>query len=282
MFSVLNPGVIGVTAPDLDSALHAAQFGGFDGVELSGRLIADLVEKDGAEAVKGRFEAADKVAGAFGLPINWRAEDLDAELKALEPVAKACAAIGCTRTFTWIMPVSNDLEFEANYAYHRDRLSKVAKVLADHGCRFGLEFIGPKTIRNTGKHLFLYQVGPMLELAKETGPNVGLMLDCWHWHTSEGIIADLEALTDADIVDVHVNDAPKGVDRDELIDSVRSVPAATGVIDSEGFMKALKKVGYTGPITPEPFTSELAGLASDEERLKVVGEGVRKLFAFIQ
>jgi len=282
MYSALNAGVIGVSAPDLDSALKAAEVGGFDGLEVNGREIADLVEKDGADAVREKFLAAHKIPAAFGLTANWRAEEMDAELKTLDRVAKACAAIGADRTFTWIMPASNDLTFDQNYAYHKERLAPVAKVLADNGCQFGLEFIGPKTVRDKGKYPFIYQVGPMLELAKEVGPNVGLMLDCWHWHTSGGVVADIEKLTNRDVVDVHVNDAPLGVDRDELIDSVRSVPASTGVIDSEGFMKVLKKIGYAGPITPEPFTSELAGLASDEERLRVVSEGVRKLFSFIE
>ena len=282
MYSVLNPGVIGVSAPDLDSMLAAAELGGFDGVELRGKETADLVDRIGVEAVKDKFIQASKIPAAFGLTANWRADDLEPELKELDRVAKACAAVGAVRTFTWIIPSSDERTYDENYAYHVERLTPVAKALADNGCSFGLEFLGPKTIRDRGKHLFIYQVGPMLELAKAVGPNVGLMLDCWHWYTSGGTVADLEKLTDPDVVDVHINDAPKGIDRDAQIDSVRSVPGATGVIDSEGFMKALKKIGYTGPVTPEPFTSELAGLPSDEERLRVISEGVKKLFSYIQ
>ncbi len=279
MYSLLNPGVIGVTAPDLDSAIAAAKFGGFDGVEVNGKEIAD----SDLGRIKDRLAKAGMKAGAFGLPTDWRAseEELTSSLPDLGRIARACASIGCTRTFTWIMPCSNDREYAENRRFHIGRLTPVARVLEDAGCAFGLEFIGPKTLRDSQRFPFIYQMGPMLEMAREIGPNVGLMLDCWHWYTSGATIADIEMLDAGDVVDVHVNDAPKGVDRDAQIDSIRSVPASTGVIDSQGFMRALQKIGYDGPITPEPFTSELAGLDSDEDRLNVVGEGMRRLFSFV-
>jgi sugar phosphate isomerase/epimerase len=284
MYATLSPGAIGVTAPDLDATIQAANIGGFPAIEVDAREIARLSADRGTAYVHDKLAVAGLKAVAFGLTVDWRKplDDSGSQLAELAEVAQACSAIGCTRTFTWITPVSNDREYADNRMFHVTQLAPVARVLADQGCSFGLEFIGPKTIRDTGRYVFIYEMGPMLELAKEVGPNVGLMLDCWHWHTSGGTVADIEAITAHDIIDVHVNDAPAGVPRDQLQDSIRSVPGATGVIDIGGFLNALKRIGYDGPLTPEPFASELAGLGSDEERLRVVGEGMRKIMALIE
>jgi len=278
MFATLSPGAIGVSAPDLDSAIAAAKQGGFQGVEVNGAGIADLVDATGVEAVRAKFTSAGVRPAAFGLPVDWRSADADALAK-LDRIAAACSEIGCVRSCTFIMPCSDELELDENRRFHVARLSPVARVLAEHGCSLGLEFIGPKTLRDSRRYPFIYQMGPMLEMGREIGPNVGLLWDAWHWYTSGGTVEELERLEARDIVYVHVNDAPAGIDRDAQIDNVRRLPASTGVIDSRGFMRALKKIGYDGPVTPEPFYKELADLPSDADRLRLVGESMRKLFS---
>jgi len=44
------------------------------------------------------------------------------------------------------------------------------------------------------------------------------------------------------------------------VDSVRALPGETGVIDIAGFLQALHAIGYSGPVTPEPFKKELGGM----------------------
>lgn len=53
------------------------------------------------------------------------------------------------------------------------------------------------------------------------GPNAGLLLDSWHWHTSLGTVDELRALTNDQVVYVHVNDAPPGIPVEEQYDYVR-------------------------------------------------------------
>jgi sugar phosphate isomerase/epimerase len=101
-------------------------------------------------------------------------------------------------------------------------------------------------------------------LAAAIGPNVGLLLDCWHWYTAVGAPADIRGLRAEDIVYVHVNDAPAGVAVEDQLDQVRRLPGATGVIDIAGFLAALGAIGYDGPVTPEPFDTSLAALPPDQ------------------
>ncbi|NQT51672.1 sugar phosphate isomerase/epimerase, partial [bacterium] len=104
----------------------------------------------------------------------------------------------------------------------------------------------------------------MLALADAIGTgNVGLLLDCWHWYTSEGTTADILALRPEQVVYVHVSDAPAGVPLDEHIDNQRAMPGATGVIDIAAFLGSLAKIGFDGPVTAEPFSQELNAMEND-------------------
>jgi sugar phosphate isomerase/epimerase len=103
----------------------------------------------------------------------------------------------------------------------------------------------------------------MMQLAADLGTgNVGLLLDAWHLYTSGDSLAVLDTLTAAAIVSVHINDAPAGIPVDELTDTVRCLPLETGVIDLVGFMRKLAGLGYTGPVTTEPFNQRINALAA--------------------
>lgn len=272
MYKALSPGAVGVSAASLDDALAAAKTGGFDGVEINPSEIASLVEAQGKSAIAAKFTDAGSKPAAFGLPIEWRGseEAWRAGLNDLPRLAEAAAAIGATRTMTWIMPCSDDRPFEENKEFHVTRFAPVAKILADHGLSLGLEFIGPKTLRETQKFPFIHIMEDMLALGREIGPNVGLLLDSYHWYTSHGTTGQLEALTPAQVVVVHVNDAPLGVAVDEQMDGVRDLPGATGVIDIAGFLSALQSIGCDAPVIPEPFV-DLSALPSDIARLQRIG-----------
>ncbi len=272
MYKAVSPGAIGVSVATLDDALTAAKTGGFDGVEISPFEIADLIEASDTHPVRAKFADAGITPAGFGLPLEWRgAEDAwRAGLNDLPRLAEAAAAVGATRTMTWIMPCSDDRPFEENRDFHVTRFTPVAKILADHGLSLGLEFIGPKTLRETQQFPFIHTMEDMLALGRDIGPNVGLLLDSYHWYTSHGTVEQLRALTPAEVVVVHVNDAPSGVAVDDQLDGVRDLPGATGVIDIAGFLQSLQSIGYDGPVIPEPFVN-LSNLPSDAARLQRVG-----------
>jgi sugar phosphate isomerase/epimerase len=280
MFKTLSPGAVGVKFASLQDAILGAHRHGFQGLEISIAEIADLVDQQGAPAVLDLFKQSNVIPAAWGLPVDWRTTDanFDKSLAAFPRLAKAAQAIGCARTFTWIMPCSNERSYDDNRAFHVARFKPIAKILADHGCSVGLEFIGPKTLRDSQKYPFIHTMKDMLAMAADIAPNVGLLLDCWHWYTSHGTLADLRALTPRQVVYVHVNDAPKGLDIDQQLDNVRDLPGATGVIDIAGFLQALKQIGYAGPVTPEPFQKNLAILPNDDARLQTVAASMNRIF----
>jgi sugar phosphate isomerase/epimerase len=276
MYKALNPGVVGVSAPTLDDVIEAAERCLFHAVEVNPVEVAAIPTVD----VIQKLEAAKMRAAAWGLPGPWRGTDEDhaGVIASLPKLAESCAAVGCNRVYTWITPASDDLTFEENWDWHVARLKPLAEILDQHGCRLGLEYVGPKTSRASKKHEFVYNMEGMLKLAAAVGPNVGLMLDAWHWYTANETADQLRALSPNAVVHVHVNDAPKGLERDEQLDHKRELPGATGVIDIVAFLVALKSIGYDGPVTPEPFNQGLRDLPSDEDRLEAIGYAMDKIW----
>ena len=261
MFRNLSPGAIGIQAP-LTECLNLAKAGGFQGVDISLEEVRALTPG----AVKDLFAEAGLEVGGTGLPVDYRGDDatFQADLARLPEQADLAVAVGCTRMCTWVLPFSDDLDFAANYQFHRDRFAAAARVLADRGIRLALEFIGPATMRRGHAHEFIHTAAGMLELCADIGTgNVGLLLDGWHWYTSHGTLDDLRAMERTDVVYVHINDAPPDIAIDQQIDNVRALPGETGVIDNVGFLHCLNQMGYDGPVTPEPFSQRVSDMDAD-------------------
>ena len=281
MYIALSPGCVGVRSENLAGRIAAAKNYGFAGVDIDINEIATLVDTQGADSVRAQFEEAEVIACGWGLPVAWSGseEDWKRDLLALPRLAKAAAEIGCFRVATWIMPCSNDRAFDENLAFHIERFKPIAEILGEHGHRLGLEFIGPKTIRNNFKYSFVHDMPGMLDMTSKIGDNVGLLLDCWHLYTSHGRASDVAKLEETDVVYVHVNDAPAGIAIDEQQDNVRCMPGETGVIDIAGSLDALKSIGYSGPVIAEPFKKELGDLPDDAARLQATADSMKKIFS---
>ena len=263
MFPNLTPGAIGIKT-DLAGTIALAQTHNWPGCDLPVVEAARLAGERSVDTVAAIFAEADVRPGGWGLPINWREPYDQAALAALDAQAAVAAKLGCTRAYTWLMPASNDRPYRENFAFHVGQLRPVAEVLAAHGCRLGLEFVGQRTMRIDYRYGFICSLDAMLGLAEAIGPNVGLLLDAYHWYSAVGAPCDIRGLRADDIVYVHVNDAPGDTLVEAQLDQVRRLPGTTGVIDIAGFLQALREIGYAGPVTPEPLGESLATLPADQ------------------
>jgi sugar phosphate isomerase/epimerase len=121
-----------------------------------------------------------------------------------------------------------------------------------------------------------------MELAEAIGTgNVGLLLDSWHWYTSHGTLEELLQLSSKDIVHVHVNDAPAGIDVDKQMDNRRQLPVTSGVIDMKRFVNALVTIGYDGPVECEPFDQELREM-DDGPAMRKTKNALDRVWALIE
>ncbi len=279
MFKNLNPGMIGIHASLVEALDMAAQYG-FDGVDINLPDMAEMARETSVDEVRGLFARSGSRPGNWGLAIEWHGSERKwtDELTRLRRYAALAREIGAQRTTAVVMPWSDERTFDENYAFHVERLKPVAELLGEHDCRFGLEFIGPETLRRGRKHAFVYTMDGMLALCRDLGPNVGLLLDLWHWYTSHGTWDDLVRLGNGDVVNVHVNDAPAGVPVDEQIDNKRCLPGETGVLDIARFLRALDAMGYDGPVTAEPFSARVNALAP-QDALRETSEAMHRVWA---
>lgn len=283
MYPNLNCGAIGVQAT-LPQAIEYARRYGFGGIDFSITEARDLAQAHGGSSyVRDLFARAGVRPGSFGFPVDFRQDHAAWAngMAALPELAKLAVALGCERTATWIMPCDNERDFAANFKFHVDRLQPAAQVLADHGIRFGLEFIGPHTLRVSRTHRFIYTMEGMLALGAAIGTgNVGLLLDIWHLYTSYGLTKQVRELRNEDVVVVHINDAPVGLDVDEQIDNQRALPGETGVLDIGGFLEALVAIGYDGPVTAEPFSRRVREMAP-EDAVAATAASVRSVWSVV-
>ncbi len=266
MYPNLNIGALGIQA-NLAETIALAKTNGFAGVDFSITEVADLIEAYSPGYVQDLFASAQIRPGAWGLPVEFRGDEAlwRKGLQALPRLASVAQTLGCDRCLTWIMPCSDTLAFQANFDFHVARLRPIAEILSDYGCRFGLEFVGPKTLRSSQRYEFICSLAGMLELGQALGSGkVGLLLDVYHFYTSHGSLDEVRQLSNRDIVAVHVNDAPAGVALDDQLDNVRALPGETEVIDITAFLQTLQALGYDGPVTPEPFSARLNQLTPAE------------------
>jgi len=277
----LAPGHIGVKADQRQALEYAVKYG-FNGItpspgEFENKTAAEIRDWVAMMKEKGvRY-------GAAGLSVEFRRdqERFAKDLARLPKQASILQQLGVKRMATWIPPGHNELTYLQNFQQHKKRLGEVAKVLLDSDIRLGLEFVGPKTSRQRYRFAFIGTQLDMMELVEAIGtPNVGLLLDSWHWYTSHGTVEELLQLSNKDIVHVHVNDAPAGIPVDQQIDNRRKLPVTTGVIDLKGFINALVKIGYDGPVECEPFDQELRKMQQDAILQKTI-ESLNRLWELI-
>ena len=274
----LTPGSIGVTANQME-AIALAERHGFEAVEPFGGYLASLTEQAINETAAG-LKAKRLVWGAAGLPVEFRQDEtkFNEGMKALPKVAAALARAGVNRVGTWISPGHNSLTYLQNLRQHAHRLREVARVLKDHGHRFGLEYVGTQTSWKNRKYPFVHTMAETKDLIAEIGTgNVGLVLDSWHWWQAGDSAADILSLKNEEIVSVDLNDAPASVPKEEQKDGQRELPCATGVIDLAAFMKGLERIGYDGPARAEPFNRALNEL-DNETACAATIKAMRKAF----
>lgn len=280
-YKSLAPGMIGVNANQKQSIDYAAQFG-FDAVSAS---IGELEKMSAAERneLLGYMKSKNVRWGHCGLPVQFRAgeDEFQNGIKQLPKQAEIIKEVGCTRVSTWLMPSHDELTYMQNFEQHRRRLKESAKILKDHGLRFGLEYVGPKTSWTAKRFSFIHSQPEVIDLIDAIGEdNVGILLDCWHWYTSFGTVEELKKVTYNLAVDVQVNDAPLGLKMDEQKDLERMLPCTTNVIDAKSFMQHLVDIGYDGPICCEPFNKVLNDM-ENEAALKDTVESLNRLFALV-
>lgn len=142
-----------------------------------------------------------------------------------------------------------------------DRIGQITDRAAANGLIIVLEFVGlhmPDAPART-----YHDLGATMQvLDRVRRPNIGVLLDSYHWYLSGGTVDAIAAIPAGTPLFVHINDAPPG-DVATLDDSMRLLPGE-GVIDLPGFLGAIAARGYDGPVSVELFSERLRAMPPEE------------------
>lgn len=270
-------GAIGVEA-DQEEIIRLAKRYGFESVE------ARWGELNEPEAMAELLREAGLEWGTAGLSVDFRKDEETFEkgLAELLNVASNLEKAGVSRVSTYLMPSHQELTYLQNFEQHASRLRKVAEILRDHGLRLGLEYVGTRSLLVRNRYPFIHTLAEARELIESIGTgNVGLVLDSWHWWTAGDSVGAIRSLKNEDVILVDLNDAPKGIAKEDQLDNRRQLPASTGVIPIKEFLEALVAIDYDGPVRAEPFNQTLSDLDNDAACVATIG-ALRKAIGLIE
>ncbi len=274
-------GAIGVDASPAELIQLAAKHG-FGSVQPNHRHLMKLSNAQ-LEELHAQLKNDGLVWGAANMPVEFRKDQqqFDAGMKELSDISKAYKRAGVNRISTWLRPYHESLTYNQNFKQHTTRLREVAKVVGDQGLRFGVEYVGTKTLWTKSNYSFIHTMQETKELITATqADNMGFVLDSWHWYCAGETKDDLLTLKNKDVVACDLNDAPAGIPVDQQVDNRRELPATTGTIDVKSFLSALVEIGYDGPIRAEPFNQPLNEMDNDAACM-ATSKAISKAFAMV-
>lgn len=273
---------LGISGNQDDAIKWAEQFG-FQTVGAHTDEIKNWNQVD-HEKYQQTLSNAGLQWGTASMPVDFRKDEVRFQegLRQLPSTAKSLKKAGVESAITYIMPCHNELTYLANFKQHSIRLRQIAKILSDHGLRFGMEYVGTESLRNRRKFPFIHTLREGLELIESIGLNsVGLVMDCWHWHNAQDSIEDLKLLQPKHVVSIELNDASTGIARPFLQDNRRELPCSTGVIDTAGFLNGLARQGVRGPVMAEPFNQPFRDMPRSQG-IGLIAQSLRKALDLVQ
>ncbi|KRW92817.1 xylose isomerase [Alicyclobacillus tengchongensis] len=273
----LHPSLVDTN--ELEAYLDLAVQCGYEWVDVPLHWLHQEVEKTTPSRVEVMFQSRRLRLASFGLPVDLYADEADyvrdlALLPERVAFAVGLGAVRCT-TFLWPSIDERPVPYASRLAR---RLRQCAVALMPHGVRMGLEYVGPHHLRNRA-YPFVQNLAELAIFLEAVGaPNVGFLIDSFHWYTAEESTDDLVALKPEQIVHVHVNDA---IEEPSLAHDQRRCLPGDGRIPLAPFLRALYEAGYRGPVSTEVLHQEpLAG--SNEERAQAAFERLTQMIANVK
>lgn len=244
----------------LERDLELAEKYGYDFIEprtMDG--MVQYLEKHTIDDLAKYFETHHVKPLAFNTLCffnNRTSDEYQGVLKELREMCEWGKKIGC-KTIITVPTVDKKL--------HKDEIEKSAvaclkemgTIAAEYGMRISVEFIGgPTATINTFADAW--------SIVEKVGmDNVGITLDCFHFHGMGSRLEDLAKADGKKIFVVHLNDVedyPIGF----LTDADRLWPGE-GCIDLDGIFRTLKSIGWQEDVVSlELFRPEYWGMDADD------------------
>lgn len=231
----------------LEEDVRSAAAAGFQSVELWYRKLPDYLKDRNVSDLRHQLRAADlQVATICPLFVQF-GEEAEPARRAIGEAARIAAELECPTLLVCVRQPPESLSPSEQLELAARETALAADVAAPYGVSLAVEPLG--------RHPLV--PGPKEALAIVAGagrPNLGIMLDTFHYYKSAVPQSDIAAIPVEKVLVVHVNDS-EDRPREELRDSNRLYPTL-GVIPSADMLRPLVRGGYAGAMSVEIFREE--------------------------
>ncbi|MDR0886309.1 MAG: sugar phosphate isomerase/epimerase [Clostridiales Family XIII bacterium] len=244
--------------------LEECEKNGFDYIEIRFDSVRDYLKDHTLDDLAQWFAAHNLKPWAYNTLIffNQRNEagvkEIDDEVDFIIEVSEAIGmkTLVTVPSFDVVKEDGNPYSIEEFRDEAVTRLQYLADKVAPHGLRISLEFCGAPGCS-------INQFGTAYEVVKAVSrDNVGITLDCFHFHGMDSHWEDLENADAKKIFILHLNDV-ENLPIGQLADIHRVWPGE-GVLELERTFKILKDKGFEGVCTIEEFRPEYYELSHAE------------------
>jgi len=218
---------------------------GIKNVELTNTLLDDFLKTDSLQAARRVLSdlGLTPVHGATG--VGGLCEPNPTRAASLENLKKRCemfAALGLTRVYATTgttQKVTPD-----DYRACPDNMREAGEVAKQFRMTLMIEFVRASS--------FISTLPTLLKLTRAAAhPNLGPMLDCYHFWSGLDKFEDLDLIQPGEIRHVHFQDVPD-IPR-ELLDNTTRVIPGDGISPLTRTLRKLADKGYAGPLSVELF-----------------------------
>lgn len=243
-------GLNGATTLKADLATDIAVAGkaGFDFVEIWAAKLMGYLERGGLPALKRDLKRAGIKAATLNSVEHVTFNDPSGHVRMLEDFQRFCRVAEAINAETVIVVPSPRPKGVSLAAIERESvrvLRELSAIARPYGVRLAYEFLGfaDCTVNS------LAQCAAIVE--KVGRPNVGLVLDTFHFFAGGSSLASIREVNPEKIFIVHVNDVERAPRR-KMHDALRLFPGR-GIIPLPSILRALKAIGYAGRFSVEIF-----------------------------
>jgi len=243
-------GLNGATTLKADLATDIAVAGkaGFDFVEIWAAKLMGYLERGGLPALKRDLKRAGIKAATLNSVEHVTFNDPSGHVRMLEDFQRFCRVAEAINAETVIVVPSPRPKGVSLAAIERESvrvLRELSAIARPYGVGLAYEFLGfaDCTVNS------LAQCAAIVE--KVGRPNVGLVLDTFHFFAGGSSLASIREVNPEKIFIVHVNDVERAPRR-KMHDALRLFPGK-GIIPLTSILRALKAIGYAGRFSVEIF-----------------------------
>jgi 2-keto-myo-inositol isomerase len=243
-------GLNGATTLKADLATDIAVAGkaGFDFIEIWAAKLLGYLDRGGLPVLRRDLRRAGVAPATLNSVERITFNDPSGHIRMLEDFTRLCRvaeAIGCETILVVPSPRPKGVSASAIERESLRILRELSRLAKPYGVSLAYEFLGfADCTVNT-----LAQCAAIVQ--KVARPNVGLVLDTFHFFAGGSTLASIRQVNPRHIFMVHLNDVERAPRR-RMHDALRLYPGK-GIIPLRRILQELHAIGYAGKMSVEIF-----------------------------